>query len=132
MATLKTFSCYCPGETDMDKLVARAAILTLVFAAYLPSALAQQWPTEWNATTFNGAPSFDPCTDESGAKDSRDIVGNDQYPAMYANVADGFIYFRIRVDADASKGASGLKPFGWAVEIVLDPLMKDYEYLWYQ
>lgn len=107
-----------------------AISIGLLSLAVSAPASAQTWPADmdWRILYCNGAPSSDPCMDQPGATNERDVVGDASSPALYFFADDSFFYFRMRVDA--SPGATGdFNQFGWAVELDSDTDRTTYELL---
>ncbi|HOI09734.1 MAG TPA: MopE-related protein [Myxococcota bacterium] len=110
----------------------RLAALGTGFALVLVagSAAAQEWPPDdaWRPALSAGVPITDPCDDQAGAKDLRDIVGTAEAPAVLFHADDAYLSFRIRI-ADEPGTADDLRPFLWGVEIDTDGDLAKYEYL---
>jgi len=101
-------------------------IIALVFLFTIPDPSAA-WPQEsqWNVVLKNGLPLSDPSGD---ASDGKDVVGNLTYPCCYLFNNGSALFFRLRVNSDPSQG-SGLKPYGWGIEIDSNANFSDYEWL---
>ena len=97
----------------------------------LPTANAWAWPTDgdWHPLYQDSDQLADPQSDAQG-NDARDIVGDATHSAAYLYSDGNFIYFRIRVDQDPRKDASGaLQPFGWGFLADTNQNLDDYEYM---
>ena len=104
----------------------KTIILTLVLLLIIPDPAAA-WPQEsqWNVVMKNGLPLADPLGD---ANDGKDVVGNATFPCCYIFNNGSALFFRMRVDSDPRHG-SGLKPYGWGIEIDSNANLGDYEWL---
>lgn len=118
-----------------NSLCRRLAFLcTLFLVCCLSGTGAYAWPTdsEWipvYAPDGNGIQDPGGQPDDTGnGTNSTDIVGDPDNPAAYI-FNDGIdIHFRIRVDADPSRGTA-LEPFGWGVLVDTDLDASDYEFM---
>lgn len=88
---------------------------------------ATAWPQEsqWNIVLKNGSPLSDPMGD---TQDGKDVLGNATYPCCYFFNNGSALFFRMRLDSDPSKD-TGLKPYGWGIEIDSNANLDDYEWL---
>ncbi len=111
-------------------LALHAIISFFIFATLLLSPdAAQAWPAEsdWSALVNGTTNISDPTGD--GAT-SRDIVGDDTYPAAYVFNDGNYIYYRIRLDVSPwQSGAQLLRPFGWGFLIDTDQNGDYYEWM---
>jgi hypothetical protein len=75
-------------------------------------------------------PAFDPRGDTAGNVPPRDLVGDDASPAAYRAVDAGWLYLRMRLDADPRvPGGTAPRPFGWGVAFDTNDDRTDYEAL---
>lgn len=102
-----------------------------VMSARQVSAQAPQWPQDnrWKIIECRDEPAHDPRRDEPDASDHEDVVGNDEYPALYFHAAQGFWYFRVRVDGDPRANPTKFQSIAWNVEIDTDLRRNTYEML---
>jgi uncharacterized repeat protein (TIGR01451 family) len=90
---------------------------------------AHAWPAEsdWSALV-NGTSALGDV--EGDGTTSRDIVGDDTYPAAYVFNDGNYIYYRIRLSADPWQSAGQLlRPFGWGFLIDTDQNGDYYEWM---
>lgn len=112
------------GKSSGNKYKIIITIIILFFIIPDPTAA---WPQEsqWNVVLKNGQPLTDPLGD---ASDGKDVVGNLTYPCCYFFNNGSALFFRMRLDSTPLFG-SGLKPYGWGIEIDSNANLSDYEWL---
>lgn len=112
------------GRTWKIKYKTIFTVLAILFIFTIP---ASAWPQEsqWNVVLKNGQPLTDPLGD---AQDGKDVVGNETHPCCYFFNNGSALFFRMRLDSDPSKD-TGLKPYGWGIEIDSNANLGDYEWL---
>lgn len=88
------------------------------------------WPTagQWFPILRNSLYLQDPIGDASG---SRDVVGDNTYPAAFMFNDGTYVYFRLRLNADptGSGGQGLLQPFGWGVLFDTNLNYANYEWM---
>ncbi|MBW2529388.1 MAG: hypothetical protein JRI23_34745 [Deltaproteobacteria bacterium] len=92
-------------------------------------ALAATFPadSDYNALTQNGQGIGDPLAD--GQNNGREIVGDENDPAMYiySDGTDFFVRLRLDVDPRQAGSAANLRPYGWGILIDTDGDLADFE-----
>lgn len=106
------------------------ASIMLAVVALPAAARAQEFPADaaYVPLYCGDGPMYDGYQDESGALDERDIVGDDDAPAVLRAADDAYLYLRLRLDADPAPGGA-LRPFAWGMAIDLDGDTTTYELL---
>src|SRR5262245_59796542 len=110
--------------------IPRTVVLSIACLGPGAPAFAQTLPADdaWIALPCGNGPMVDAVRDQSGALDERDIVGDRNAPAGFRAVDSQFLYLRLRVENDPTKGAS-LRPFAWGFALSVDALDANYEVL---
>src|SRR5262245_12338452 len=105
-------------------------VLSILCLGPATSVFAQTFPADnaWIAFPCGNGPMVDAVRDQSGAFDERDIVGNRAAPAGFRAVDSQFLYLRLRVEKDPTKGPN-LQPFAWGFAFSVDVLEVNYEIL---
>lgn len=83
----------------------------------------------------DGEPAWDPLLDDQ--PDHRDIVGDEERPAVLRTATEDHLYLRLRLDGDPRQNPDQLKAFGWGYLFDVppsnfddgDPATNTYDYL---
>ncbi len=127
IATLLNHVCTSCTSRDGNRFIFGRILALSLFFIFFSTVSALAWPlnTEWIPLTRNGVTLQDPTGDASKILD---IVSTPtDAPVFFYN--DGvYLNFRIRLNGDPRQG-TGLKSFGWGIELDIDQDADDYEWL---
>jgi uncharacterized repeat protein (TIGR01451 family) len=110
---------------NCTRTISRCLLATLMVLTCAASAMAWPLDGEWIPLTRNGALLQDPAGD---ATKWIDIVSTPTDAPVYFYNDGVYLNFRIRLNGDPRQG-SGLKSFGWGIELDIDQDADDYEWL---
>jgi uncharacterized repeat protein (TIGR01451 family) len=107
------------------RTISRCLLATLLVLTCAAPVMAWPLDGEWIPLTRNGAILQDPAGD---ASKGIDIVSTPTDAPVYFYNDGVYLNFRLRLNGDPRQG-SGLKSFGWGIELDIDQDADDYEWL---
>lgn len=102
-----------------------AALVVLLASAGQAGAALFPADSAWIPINQAGQPIGDPGTDGSG--NGREIIGSDQFPAVYIFNDGTHFFLRLRLDTNPEQSVGNLRAFGWGILIDTDGNYDHYE-----